>query len=189
MAVKLLYSSLIAAASLPALAQQDMQADSARVIISLEHAWGQSVTRNDNRALDELFDNALVVADNGGTMTKGEYLSTIRTRGPDSPHFALEKASVRMFENTAIVVGVYSEGSTIRGRTTLRYFRFVDTWVKEKDRWLLVAGIVPSALKKAMPTSGLEFVAFGKASRQVAHRPTLVLRAFRVTGVGRLQNW
>jgi ketosteroid isomerase-like protein len=134
---KTLLGALLLTACLPVLAQQDLHANSVQAILSLERAWADSIRNNDNRALDELFDNGLVIAENGKTVTKGEYLSTIRTRGSHAPRFAVEKISVHIFDDTAIAFGIYSE--SLVNRTVVKRCRFVDTWVKEKDRWLLVS--------------------------------------------------
>ena len=48
--------------------------DIATVILALEHAWVEGESRSDNRALDLVFDNALVYIEYGKVMTKGEYL-------------------------------------------------------------------------------------------------------------------
>jgi len=139
MTFRCVWSALIIAAALPGVAQQDTQPSEPQIILSLERAWAEAVRHNDNSVLDELFDNALVLTENGKTMTKGEYLSGVRARGPHAPQFKVEDMSVRMFDDTAIVVGIYTERTMLNGRPDLKRCRFIDTWLKKGDRWLLVA--------------------------------------------------
>jgi Domain of unknown function (DUF4440) len=108
-------------------------------IRSLERAWTVGEARNDNRALDLIFDNALVYIEYGRLMTKGEYLSRIRTSNPHLQQIVMEAITVRTFGSTAIVVGIYREKDVNAGKTLLTRWRFIDTWVNKKGSWLLVA--------------------------------------------------
>ena len=66
---------LVCAAPLSTPAQEAPdESDVSTVILALEHAWVEGQSRNDNRALDLVFDNALVYIEYGKVMTKGEYL-------------------------------------------------------------------------------------------------------------------
>jgi hypothetical protein len=125
--------------SVPAFGQQDSGTDAATTIRSLERAWGDAVLRRDNRALDVLFDNALIVVDDGKAMTKGEYLTKIRSAPPDASQFELENVTVRVMETTAIVVGTFKEKIPSNKATGPKRWRFVDTWINQNHRWLLVA--------------------------------------------------
>lgn len=113
--------------------------NSAPVIRALEHAWFDGEARNDNRALDLIFDNALVYIEYGKVMTKGEYLARVKAVTPQPQQVAMESMTVRTFNGTAIVVGIYREKGVTDGKTFLRRWRFVDTWVNKKGRWMLVA--------------------------------------------------
>lgn len=108
-------------------------------IRSLERAWTVGEARNDNRALDLIFDNALVYIEYGKLMTKGEYLSRIRTSNPHLQQIVNEAITVRTFGSTAIVVGIYREKDVTDGKVLLTRWRFIDTWVNKKGSWLLVA--------------------------------------------------
>ena len=47
--------------------------------------------------------------------------------------------TVRTVENTAIGVGTYRETDVKGGKSLLKRWRFVDTWVNKKGSWMLVA--------------------------------------------------
>ena len=89
--------------------------NSAPVIRALEHAWFDGEARNDNRALDLIFDNALVYIEYGKVMTKGEYLARVKAVTPQPQQVAMESMTVRTFNGTAIVVGIYREKGVTDG--------------------------------------------------------------------------
>ena len=47
--------------------------------------------------------------------------------------------TVRQFGDTAIVVGTYRERQSKGGQREVKRWRFVDTWVRKKNGWVLVA--------------------------------------------------
>jgi ketosteroid isomerase-like protein len=120
-------------------AQAELDGNTASVIRALEHDWVEGQSRNDNRALNLIFDNAVVYVEYGQLVTKGEYLSRIRTEGPHPPQIAMEAINVRTLGDTAIAVGTYREKSANDGKILQRRWRFIDTWVNKKGRWILVA--------------------------------------------------
>jgi len=113
--------------------------NTAAEIRALERAWSEGEARNDNRALDLIFDNALVYIEYGKVMTKGEYLTRIRTEKPHTQQIVMEGTTVRTFGRAAIVVGVYREKDMKDGKVSLSRWRFIDTWVKKQAGWTLVA--------------------------------------------------
>ena len=120
-------------------AQRIEESGTATAIRSLEHEWVEGQTRNDNRALDLIFDNSLVYIEYGNLVSKGDYLSRIKWAGPQINQVVMEPMTVRTFGNTAIVVGSYRERDASGGRVVLRRWRFIDTWVYKKNGWVLVA--------------------------------------------------
>jgi len=139
---------IILISAIPHFLVQDPPEDNAvAAILALEHEWVDGQSRNDNRALDLLFDNALVYVEDGVLMTKGQYLSRIRAGGPAAPQIVMEPMTVHVSGKVAIVVGTYRQKSTINGRTSLGRWRFVDTWVDKKGHWMLVAAASAPLLK------------------------------------------
>jgi Domain of unknown function (DUF4440) len=130
---------LACATSLPVFAQEAADADAGMAIRALEHGWMEAQSRNDNRALDLIFDNALVYVEYGKLVTKGDYLSRVRSAKPQLQQIVNETMTVRGFGSAVIVVGTYREISAKNGKPLLRRWRFVDTWVNKKGHWLLVA--------------------------------------------------
>jgi ketosteroid isomerase-like protein len=107
-------------------------------ILALEHAWNQAEAFKDLKALDALFDNALVYVDPDGTMlTKAEFLS--RVKSTPLQQVVTQSMAVKFFGNTAIVTGTYRATEIKRGKTLLLEGRFVDTWVFKDSNWVCVA--------------------------------------------------
>jgi len=128
---------LICAGLLPA--QETGQRSATTAILAREQAWFDAEARGDNREIDRIFDNALVYVDDGRLVTKGEYLSTVRLAGSHPRQVAAETPTVNIFGATATVVGTYGEISVKDGKTLLKRYRFIDTWVNKNGSWMLVA--------------------------------------------------
>jgi len=122
-----------AALSVPA---QEADGNIATTIRALEREWVDGQSGNNNRALDLIFDNAFVYVEYGQLVTKGDYLERIKQ---ESPQIAMEAMTVRQFGDTAIVVGTYRERQSKGGQREVKRWRFVDTWVRKKNGWVLVA--------------------------------------------------
>jgi ketosteroid isomerase-like protein len=133
--------ALICSTSLATSAQEVADGGTVATIRALERQWTEAQSRNDGGALDLIFDNALVYLEYGELVTKGEYLSRIRSTKPQPllDQIAMEAMEVRSFGGAAIVVGTYLETSAQDGKPHAKRWRFVDTWVKKKERWTLVA--------------------------------------------------
>lgn len=127
-------------------AQQTTDIDAQVVIRALEQAWFEGQSRNDNHALGLILDNGLVYIEYGELVTKGEYLSRIRTT-TDLSQIVMEPITVRLFGDTAIAVGAYRETEIQSGKARIRRWRFVDTWVNQGGRWVLVAAAAAPVLK------------------------------------------
>jgi hypothetical protein len=134
-----LWLVLVCATSLSNSAQEAGNSDAATAVRALEGEWVRAQSHNDNHALDLIFDNALVYIEYGKLVTKGDYLLRVRSAKPQLAQIVSEPMTVRIVEDTAIVVGTYRETNVKDGKPSFRRWRFVDTWVKEKGSWMLVA--------------------------------------------------
>jgi hypothetical protein len=107
-------------------------------ILALEHAWNQAEAFKDLKALDALFDNGLVYVDADGTlMTKAEFLSQVKSEHVQQ--IITELMTVQVFDNTAIVNGIYRSAEFKNGKPLTRRGRFIDTWVYKNSTWVCVA--------------------------------------------------
>ena len=130
---------LVCATSRLVPAQEAADSDTATAIRALEYKWFEAQSHHDNRALDLIFDNALVYVEYGRLISKGDYLLSVRSVKPPLQQIVLEAMTVRTFGSAAIAVGTYRETDVKDGKSFLKRWRFVDTWVNKNGNWLLVA--------------------------------------------------
>jgi ketosteroid isomerase-like protein len=129
---------------LSALAQDTSDAAIKSKIIAMEEAWNQAYKSADAKALDTLLDNAVVLAnDDGSVQTKTEFLASVKATGSQTgsqeQQVVPESMSVRVFGNTAIATGVFRAKGVAGGKSYVRRERFIDTWVNEGGHWVCVA--------------------------------------------------
>jgi hypothetical protein len=122
----------------PARSQGTDESTAGSKILALEHAWNQAEAFKGLKALDALFDNALVYVDPDGTLlTKAEFLS--RVKSAPLQQVVTQSMAVKLFGNTAIVTGTYRATEIKHGKTLVLQGRFVDTWVYKDSTWICVA--------------------------------------------------
>lgn len=130
---------VMGAMSLCVFAQEGNEGGTAAAIRALEHEWVDGQSRNDNSALNMIFDNSLVYVEYGELISKGEYLLRVKAAGPQISQIVMEPMTVRTFGSTAIVVGTYREKELNGGKPGVKRWRFLDTWVYKNGAWVLVA--------------------------------------------------
>jgi len=141
----------ICAGPMPIGAQENGEAGAKARILAQEQAWFDANASGDTRALDEIFDNALVYIEKGRLETKGDYLSRIRLARSHGHQVAVEAKTVHIFRDTAIVVGTYREITMKDGNTSLKRWRFIDTWVNKNGNWVLVAAGASPVVARTSP--------------------------------------
>lgn len=138
MRLNLVTIALVAAAIAPLSAQEvDLATDAS--IRQLEKEWIVGQSRNDDRVLNLLFDNALLYVEYGRLVSKAEYLARVKTQPPTLDEIAMEPMRIQKYGNTAVVVGTYVEKQAAGGKLTIKRWRFIDTWIYKKNGWVLIA--------------------------------------------------
>lgn len=129
---------LVGIAWAPVQAQDADQTTVRSKILALEHAWNQAEPAKDLKALDVLFDNALIYIDFDGTlMTKSDFLA--RVKAGRLQQVVTQSMAVELFGNTAIVTGIYQSREVVNGKPLVRRGRFLDAWVYKDHEWVCVA--------------------------------------------------
>jgi ketosteroid isomerase-like protein len=119
-------------------AQDSDEASVRSKIIALEQVWNQAEAFKDLKALDSLFDSALVYVDSDGTlMTKAEFLSHVKSNRLQQ--VVTMSMTVQVSGDTAIATGIYQANELKNGKPTLQRGRFIDTWVKRDGTWVCIA--------------------------------------------------
>ena len=118
------------------------------LLIALENAWNQAQLHHDSKALGELVADTFISTDNDGTfMTKAQFLTDNMDLSYKPSLMTNKDERVFVYENAAVVAGIYHAKGLNKGKAFDHYGRFTDTWVYLNGKWLCVASHT-SALKK-----------------------------------------
>ena len=128
---------LLTLARVPMFAQDRDDAGARAKILALEHTWNQAEAFKDLKALDALLDSRLVYVDpDSRLMTKAEFLAQVKSSALQQ--VITQLMTVEVFDNTAVVTGLYAAKILKGGRTVVLQGRFVDTWVLKNGNWICV---------------------------------------------------
>jgi len=118
------------------------------LLIALENAWNQAQLQHDSKALEGLLADTFISTDNDGTlMTKTQFLLDNKDLSYAPSLMTNQDERVFLYENVAVVAGIYHAKGLNKGKPFDHYGRFTDTWVFLNGRWLCVASHT-SAIKK-----------------------------------------
>jgi hypothetical protein len=93
-------------------------------------------------------DWCFISTDNDGTfMTKAQFLADNMDLSYAPSLMVNKDERVFMYQNAAVVAGIYHAKGLNKGKPFDHYGRFTDTWVYQNGKWLCVATHT-SALKK-----------------------------------------
>jgi len=142
----LICGMLLATAATPLCGQHTDDSATRPRIIALERAWNQAEASKNLKVLDALFDDTLVYVDTDGRlMNKAEFLSQVKSASV--MQISTESIKVQVFDQAAIVTGVYVSRERKNGRPIVHRGRFIDTWVYKNTTWVCVAAQATSAIK------------------------------------------
>ena len=118
------------------------------LLIALENAWNQAQLRHDSKALGGLVADSFISTDNDGTfMNKAQFLADNMDLSYAPSLMTNKDERVFMYDNAAVVAGIYHAKGLNKGKPFDHYGRFTDTWIFLNGKWLCVATHT-SALKK-----------------------------------------
>jgi hypothetical protein len=118
------------------------------LLIALENAWNQAQLHHDSKALEALVAENFISTDNDGILsTKAQFLADNKDPAYAPSVMANSEEKVFLYENAAVVAGVYHAKGLYKGKPFDHYGRFTDTWVFTNGKWLCVASHT-SPLKK-----------------------------------------
>jgi ketosteroid isomerase-like protein len=132
--------STIAVPRLAAQKDSDPDAQARSQVLSLERLWNQAYKAGDTKALASILDNSLVlVEDDGSLKNKAEFLASIKGPTANEEQVAPESLTVRVFDKTAVAIGVIAVKAKQNGKTVIRRERFIDTWMNRNGTWVCIA--------------------------------------------------
>jgi hypothetical protein len=118
------------------------------LLIALENVWNQAQLHHDSKALAGLVADSFISTDGDGIfMDKAQFLSDNRDLSYAPSLMTNKDERVFMYENVAVVAGIYHAKGLDKGKPFDHFGRFTDTWVYLNGKWLCVATHT-STLKK-----------------------------------------
>ncbi|HUA14673.1 MAG TPA: nuclear transport factor 2 family protein [Verrucomicrobiae bacterium] len=125
-------------------AQERVDAESK--VLALERLWGSAVQLRDIKALDSIFDDAMVYVDiDGKLMTKAEVLADTKELSPVD--VVMQSSAARSQGRVVMVTGVMRLRGVDQGRPYQRYARFLDTWLDKGDHWVCISSVTTPVRK------------------------------------------
>ena len=116
------------------------EAAAAAKVRALENARFEVQLRGDTRALDAMFDPAVVLVEYNGTLwSKAEYLAQVRRDGRNVLELSTESLTVHAFGDIATAVGIYRERGMKSGQAYMQRRHYIDTWAFKDGAWVCIA--------------------------------------------------
>ena len=113
---------------------------SVTLLIALENAWNQAQLHHDSKALEGLLADTFVSTDNDGAfMNKSQFLLDNKDLSYAPTLMANQDERVFVYENAAVVSGIYHAKGLSKGKPFDHYGRFTDTWIFLNGKWRCVA--------------------------------------------------
>jgi hypothetical protein len=148
MRIKVVVCLLWIAGSLAAQNSVESPHGSESLLLALENAWNRAQLNHDSKALGGLVADSFISTDNDGTfMTRAQFLADNMDLSYAPSLMANKDERVFMYQNAAVVAGIYHAKGLNKGKPFDHYGRFTDTWVYLNGKWLCVATHT-SALKR-----------------------------------------
>jgi hypothetical protein len=120
-------------------AQSTYDAD-VRELERLETVWNQAHERGDADALEALWaDDMEVAVPKMPVMTKDDVLKFARSGRMKFLSYRTSDINVRVYDNAAVVTGRLQRTRTINGQEISDDWRFTKTYVRESQKWRVVA--------------------------------------------------
>jgi len=95
---------------------------------------------NNIDSIDNLLHSQLVVVNSKGeTQSKLQYLATFKSGTMTHNSIEIEESKTTVLNNTAIVAGKGVFNITAGGNNMIRHLSYIETFVKTKDGWKLLA--------------------------------------------------
>jgi len=111
-----------------------------QTLIRLERDWNHAILTKDYKTLESIVaDDWTGIDFRGMTVTKAESISELKSGESTNQSVELGEMQVKVFGNTAVVVGSDVETSTYHGKDSSGKYAWMDVFVKRNGRWQAVA--------------------------------------------------
>ena len=109
-------------------------------LIVLEHLWNEAQVHRDSGALAELIGDRFVNTEYDGEVSnRAKFLADIKDPLFKPVMVTIQDVKVNMYQQAAVVAGVYHTKGSYKGKPYDHKGRFTDTWISLGGRWQCVA--------------------------------------------------
>lgn len=120
-----------------------MKSDAAAVeqtLKQMERDWNQATIAKDVEKVNRILaDDWTGIDFRGTTVTKAETIEELKSGESGNQSVELGEITVKVFGNTAVVIGSDTEKSTYHGKDSSGRYTWTDVFVKRAGRWQAVA--------------------------------------------------
>jgi len=111
-----------------------------QTLIQIEHEWNKALMAKDYKAIDRIVADDWVGVDfKGMTTTKHESIAELKAGESSNQSVEVGDMTVRVFGNTAVVIGTDTEKSTYQGKDSSGKYAWMDVFMKRAGKWQAVA--------------------------------------------------
>lgn len=133
----LTFSSTPAVAKSPAQARPLAQKEQ---LLAVEREWDDAVVERDTKVLDRvLADDFRLIWIDGSVSNKAELIAAVTKRKAAIDPFSTEDVQVRIYGDTAILTGRFTQTARLGARSETNSFRYTDVYVRRAGRWRAVS--------------------------------------------------
>ena len=120
--------------------KQSPAAGAERELLKVNREYDEALVKGDAAALDRIYGGEFTYTSTGGeVLNKAQQIELIRSGGLDIESGASEGAEVRLYGETALVLGYFKAKGRFKGQAFDSTERYISVWVKRGGRWQLVA--------------------------------------------------
>ena len=120
-----------------------MKSDAAAIeqtLKQMERDWNQATIAKDFNTVDRIMaDDWTGVDFHGMTVTKAETMEELKSGESSNESVELGEMQVKVFGNTAVVMGTDTEKSTYQGKDSSGKYAWLDVFTMRDGRWQAVA--------------------------------------------------
>jgi ketosteroid isomerase-like protein len=124
-------------------AEPNEQTRTEQELRQLEREWDTAIVRKDMAKLERILGPDFVYIDSvGGVNPRAALLEGIKKSEAVIEPFETEDVSVRIYGDTAVLTGRFTQKATYKGQIFSGQFRYTDVYVKRGSSWQAVSAHV-----------------------------------------------
>jgi len=111
-----------------------------RQLLAIEREWDDAVVNRDAKVLERILaDDFRLIWIDGSVSNKAELIAGVTNRKATIDPFSTEDVKVRIYGDTAILTGRFTQTARLGTRSETNSFRYTDVYVRKAGRWRAVS--------------------------------------------------